>query len=122
MAALGGAVLSGCDAAPMPPDAAQLRPQADVALLKPQPAPKCEAPRESKGGGEAAVGKAVATDDATRLRKLDYEAQCYRHAEIIARTRLGRLQASVHDKARAEKVKKTSAAPPDATVPPSSAF
>ena len=35
-------------------------------------------------------------DDAEALRaKLDYERQCYRHAEIIARGKLRNLQTSV---------------------------
>jgi hypothetical protein len=77
-----GAVLAGCDIVPMP----------EAALLKPQPPPKCDAKRETD-----------ATDDAARLRKLDYEAQCYRHAEMIARSRLGRLQESVRQTARVAK-------------------
>jgi hypothetical protein len=111
---LGAALLAGCDAAPLP-ETALLKPQ--PALLKPQPAPKCEAPREARGGGGARVasaeaGKAIAVDEATRLRKLDYEAQCYRHAEMIARRRLGRLQESVQDMAR------TAKAPPAEPPPP----
>jgi len=51
------------------------------ALLKPQPEPDCTFP---------------ATDTAADERqKLDYERQCYRHAEMIARTRLQLLQESV---------------------------
>jgi hypothetical protein len=33
--------------------------------------------------------------------KLDYERQCYRHAEMIARRRLTSLQAAVLDTAKA---------------------
>jgi hypothetical protein len=51
------------------------------AQLSPQPEPNCD----FKAAG-------AATDDRQRL---DYERQCYRHAEIIARARLQRLQASV---------------------------
>ena len=51
------------------------------ALLKPQPEPDCTF---------------SATDTAADERqKLDYERQCYRHAEMIARARLQLLQESV---------------------------
>jgi len=66
----------------------------EAALLRAQPAPKCErrpAPGATEDGGEAA-----------KLKKLDYEAQCYRHAEMIARSRLGRLQAKIREAARAQ--------------------
>jgi hypothetical protein len=85
---LSASLVAACDA-PLP----------DTALLKPQPAPKCQ-PK----------GDATVSDDATKLRKLDYEAQCYRHAEMIARNRLGRLQESVQDRARAAKAKSSTAA------------
>ena len=39
--------------------------------------------------------------NADERQKLDYERQCYRHAEIIARDRLRLLQASVRRTARA---------------------
>jgi hypothetical protein len=48
-------------------------------LLTPQPAPDCTF-KGSERTGEA---------------KLDYERQCYRHAEQIARARLQKLQGSV---------------------------
>jgi hypothetical protein len=57
----------------------------DRALLKPQPAPDCE----FKG----ANAKTMDPDLFARL-KLDYERQCYRRAEKIARDRLRVLQAS----------------------------
>jgi hypothetical protein len=47
-------------------------------LLRPQPEPDCE----------FVPGDAGADD----RQKLDYQQQCYRHAEIIARERLKRLQ------------------------------
>ena len=51
------------------------------ALLNPQPQPDCEA---------------ATTDSKTDDRqKLDYERQCYRHAEMIVRGRLELLQGSV---------------------------
>jgi hypothetical protein len=68
----------------------------DTALLKAQPAPTCEyragepvaAPQNPKPGDPAAAEAALRT-------KLDYERQCYRHAEMIVRQRLHALQASV---------------------------
>ena len=39
--------------------------------------------------------------DTDERQKLDYERQCYRHAELIARDRLKRLQDSVRRTARA---------------------
>jgi hypothetical protein len=47
-------------------------------LLRPQPQPDCEF-----------VPGGAGTDE---RQKLDYQQQCYRHAEIIARERLKRLQ------------------------------
>jgi hypothetical protein len=38
--------------------------------------------------------------NADERQKLDYERQCYRHAEIIVRDRLSRLQSSVRNTAR----------------------
>jgi hypothetical protein len=59
------------------------------ALLKPQPEPDCTFP---------------ATDTAADERqKLDYERQCYRHAEMIARARLQLLRESVAKTAAAVK-------------------
>ena len=57
----------------------------DPELLAPQPAPNCEF-------GRADV-KAVDPDEWTRL-KTEYERQCYRDAEKVARDRLIQLQAS----------------------------
>ena len=55
-------------------------PLPDPGLLKPQMEPECEFPP-----GE----------DADDRQKLDYERQCYRHAEIIVRDRLQLLQNAV---------------------------
>ena len=52
-----------------------------AALLSPQPEPSCEV--ETTG------------DNVDERQKLDYEQQCYRHAEIIARDRLQLLQDSI---------------------------
>ena len=89
--AMAAFLLAGCEAAPWP----------DGALLKPQPPPKCVAKADAGAAAPDAAG-----DQATKLRKLDYEAQCYRHAEMIARARLGRLQAQVQDRVRAAKASK----------------
>jgi hypothetical protein len=57
----------------------------DPSLLEPQPAPNCEFNR--------ADVKAVDPDEWARL-KAEYERQCYRDAERVARDRLIQLQAS----------------------------
>lgn len=57
-------------------------------LLKQQPEPVCEYRSTTKGSDAVA--------EAAELRaKLDYERQCFRHAEMIVRQRLHALQASV---------------------------
>ena len=61
---------------------------AQPALLKPQPAPDCDykaVATDPKGDGAA---------EAARV-KLDYERQCYKHAEMIARERLVKLQTAM---------------------------
>ena len=55
-------------------------------LLKPQSDPKCDAPEPRE-----------------ELRKLNWERECFRVAEIIVRDRLERLQASVAKTIRAVK-------------------
>jgi len=50
-----------------------------AALLAPLPEPDCR----------------LSTPESDDRQRLDYERQCYRHAEIIARTRLQQLQSSV---------------------------
>jgi hypothetical protein len=57
----------------------------DPALLAAQPAPDCEYNRSDL--------KTVDPDEWARL-KTEYELQCYRDAEEVARVRLGQLQAS----------------------------
>jgi hypothetical protein len=69
--------------APAQPEAAACR--SVDALLEPQPAPDCEF-----RGPDL---KTVDPDQFARL-KLDYERQCYRRAEKMARDRLRLLQAS----------------------------
>ena len=60
--------------------------RSDPALLAPQPAPDCEFKRTDVD--------AVDPNEWARL-KIDYERQCYRRAEMLARARLRQLQASV---------------------------
>lgn len=82
MASALASLLSACEV-PMP----------EGALLQPLPAPRCEQRNAAKVDANA---DAKASDDAEALRaKLDYERQCYRHAEIIARGKLRNLQTSV---------------------------
>jgi hypothetical protein len=57
-------------------------------LLSPMQEPQCEFP---------------ATETADDRQKLDYERQCYRQAEIIARTRLQLLQNSIERTVKAIK-------------------
>ena len=57
----------------------------DPALLAPQPAPDCEYKRSDLN--------TVDPNEWARL-KTEYELQCYRDAEEVARARLGLLQAS----------------------------
>jgi hypothetical protein len=66
-------------------------------LLKPQPEPACEYKAADQGATrtmESPKGGDPAAEAALRT-KLDYERQCYRHAEIIVRQRLHELQASL---------------------------
>ena len=102
-AVVAAALLGGCDA-PLP----------DEALLKPQPPPKCEPKGDSKGDAgarrqAASADAGSANDAAASMRKLDYEAQCYRHAEMIARARLVKLQKQVREKAKAEAAREKAA-------------
>ena len=56
-------------------------PLPSLSLLAPQPEPNCEFPTTDSSADER--------------QRLDYERQCYRHAEMIARARLRLLQRSV---------------------------
>jgi hypothetical protein len=62
-----------------------LSPVRDRELLNPPAAPDCEF-------------KTSDDPKADERQKLDYERQCYRHAEMIVRSRLHLLQASVADR------------------------
>jgi hypothetical protein len=81
---------------PIRPGAETSIPVPGRALLKAQPEPDCEF--QLIGLGDTWLD----TDDAAR-KKLDYERQCYRRAEIIVRSRLRLLQASVGDTIKAVK-------------------
>jgi TPR repeat protein len=73
----------------------------DSALLAPQPEPDC----------------AFKTDDpnATERQQLDYERQCYRHAEMIARNRLEMLQNAIRQRAAVAASRAPTAAPSAST-------
>jgi len=101
--ALSAAALAGCDCtwrcAPMTriakanisarPVSQTPIPMPGRTLLTPQPEPDC---------------KFTASDtDADDRQKLDYERQCYRHAEMIVRSRLRLLQGSVGETIKAVK-------------------
>jgi hypothetical protein len=114
--ALGATLLVGCDTAPLP-ESALVQP----ALLQPQPPPRCSpnaeaGKRKQQPAPAGASAKATDATDAAALRKLDYEAQCYRHAEMIARNRLARLQNSLQGMAKTGKAAPTaSPSPPPST-------
>jgi len=87
-------------------------PAPDTALLKPQPAPRCQLKPESDARKQpGAPSAADAGTDSALVAKLDYERQCYRHAEIIARDRLHKLQTSVQASIRAAVRKDNSSGP-----------
>jgi hypothetical protein len=80
-----GQSAASCGIAGAKPGSAALVPLPDQALLTPPAEFNCEF-------------KPAGADDARAAEvKLDYELQCYRHAELIVRDRLERLQASIGD-------------------------
>jgi hypothetical protein len=91
-------MLAGCDyyrpatfiqpvrMAPRPMSRATIAPPVRELLVAPE-APDCEFKTNDPNADER--------------QKLDYERQCYRHAEMIARERLQLLQASVRRMAKA---------------------
>jgi hypothetical protein len=92
---LNTAMLAGCDnlryAPIVQPASSPARPMSAVSIPMPARAllvepvePDCE----------------LKDPNADERQKLDYERQCYRHAEIIARERMRLLQASVRRTAR----------------------
>jgi hypothetical protein len=72
-------------------------PMPDAALLKPQAPPKCDARSRRAAPKQPASATTAEPDSDAKVRQLDYEAQCYRHAEMIARDRLRALQEAVND-------------------------
>ena len=74
-------LLAGCAAdVPLP----------DSALMEQLQAPRCEYRKASSKKVDGAT-----SDNEDVQARLDYERQCYRHAEMIARARLKSLQKSV---------------------------
>lgn len=65
--------------------------RADRALLAPLPEPDCQ----FTGSVAPAPGQAEPDKAEAQRVKLDYERQCYRQADMIARERLRKLQSSV---------------------------
>ena len=76
-------------------------PVPSAALLKSQPDPACEYKADKVGRPDNPKSGDAEGDAAALRAKLDYERQCYRHAEIIVRQRLHALQASVRVTMRA---------------------
>ena len=102
--------LAGCSAGDVGGVAEARRiPLPKPALLARQPAPSCEyrtasldASSQRPADGQPAASDNAGTDQVLRA-KLDYERQCYRHAELIARSRLRDLQDAVQVTAKAVK-------------------
>jgi hypothetical protein len=93
-AAVGFLALQGCTPLSVP----------DAALLKPQAAPRCDFRADGKARRQpGSPGPADTSADAAAQAKLDYERQCYRHAELIARGRLHKLQEAVQETIEAAK-------------------
>ncbi len=99
--------LAGCGSDIINSEHARRISKEQMALLKQQPKPKCEyrtASLDEAGkrqpDGLPRPGEAGANPDAAVRMQLDYERQCYQHAEMIARRRLTSLQAAVRDTAR----------------------
>ena len=100
--------LAGCGADLIDSEHARRISKERVALLKRQPPPNCEyrTARLDESAKRQTDGSPPSSDlssDAAMRMKLDYERQCYRHAEMIARARLTSLQGAVQDKVKAGK-------------------
>jgi TPR repeat protein len=87
--------------------ASERSPLPDASLLAPQPEPDC----------------AFKTNDpnATERQQLDYERQCYRHAEMIVRDRLQMLQNAIKE-ARGAPASRTTATAADSEPAPAKDF
>jgi hypothetical protein len=70
------------------PGRASRNPFAGSGVAHAPAAPDCELKTQPQSGQ---------ADPAAERTKLDYERQCYRHAELIVRGRLQRLQVAVGD-------------------------
>jgi hypothetical protein len=92
VAVLCSQVLAGCTCLPVTDSTARpAKPSIPLphrSLLAGLPQPDCEF-------REIGLGDTVLDPDGATRRKLDYERQCYRRAEMLARARLRQLQASV---------------------------
>jgi hypothetical protein len=107
-ALVAGSALAGCGL-----EMAEQRYTAMKPMLVRQPPPNCDyrATRNDKSGAPAEEGS-------EQRAKLDYERQCYRHAEIIARARLRTLQNTLEDKAKAVKAAEATESSPPPPPPP----
>jgi BA14K-like protein len=80
-------------------------PLPDQTLLTPPAEFNCEfkaaSPDEARGQSSPGPAPAQADPDAALRAKLDYERQCYRHAEMILRDRLLGLQAAIGETIKA---------------------
>jgi hypothetical protein len=99
-----GSALAGCGLEMADQRYASMKP-----MLARQPAPNCE---YRTGSRQPAASD---TDPEQQRAKLDYERQCYRHAAIIARTRLRNLQDAVAKTSKA--VKSAEASPSSLPTP-----
>jgi BA14K-like protein len=81
------------------PEANASIPLPNPTLLAPPPNFDCSFQAAKVDGGEPP--RAQGDSDAALRRQLDYERQCYRHAEMILRDRLVRLQAAVGETIKA---------------------
>ena len=103
IAAIAAFGFAGCSAEVIGSEHVRRMSHQRTVLLKRQPPPSCEyraAGRDSaKRLGEPAPPTSDVSPELAALQaKLDYERQCYKHAEMITRARLTSLQTEV-DKA-----------------------
>ena len=106
--------LAGCGYHVIDPEHARHVSQERAELLKRQPRPRCEfrtasldSPAKSAKSQPAATARDGPPDAAALQIKLDYERQCYKHAEIIARERLTKLQTALNKALRQLEVSET---------------
>jgi hypothetical protein len=89
-------------------------PRPDRALLAPPAEFNCEFKSNDDGRGPPQPSQgAQSNPDAALRMKLDYEQQCYRHAEMISRERLRRLQAALGETIKAvDRIRQPGVEPP----------